>query len=90
MSTVKQGSMQQPSLSGFGAGNVVWLDGGKRIRLDDTVDYWPATGAWQGLEPTSGEAERPSGVGMASMLAFLKVERERAGLPAQAPTPLKA
>lgn len=89
MSTVKQGSSGQVGLGGFGAGNVVKLDGGRRIRLDDKVDFWPATGAWRSLE-TAQEAERPSGTGMASMLAFLKSERERAGLDTGAPIPLKS
>jgi hypothetical protein len=90
MSSIKPASTQQAGLDGFGVGRVVRLDGGKRIRLDDKVDFWPATGAWQALEPLLEQGDRTTGVGMASMLAFLKAERQRAGLPTGTPAPLRS
>ena len=37
MNKPKQASISQHTLGGFGSGNVVSLDGGKRLRLDDKV-----------------------------------------------------
>lgn len=89
MTAEKSAAAAPRQLEGFGAGSVVKLDGGRRIRLDDIVDFWPATGAWQAL-PSGVDGDRPrsAGVGMASMLAFLKLERERAGQPLRVPAPL--
>src|SRR5689334_11179313 len=88
MSALKRASGAQMGLGGFGAGNVVQLDGGKRVRLDDKVDFWPATGVWRALEVGPGCTEVASGHGMSSMLEFLKRERERAGHPVAKPVPL--
>lgn len=83
MVTLKKGSDQQLGLGGFGSGNVVSLDGGKRLRLDDKVDFWPGTGVWQILS-TQQESH-----GVSSMLAFLVAERERAGRPIARPVPIE-
>lgn len=90
MSNVKQGNAQQPGLGGYGTGSVVRLDGGKRIRLDDRVDYWPATGAWQSLDRRAADGEAAAGIGMASMLAFLQQAREAAGQLPRVPPALKS
>ena len=66
-----------------GMGNVVALDDGKRLRLDDKVDFWPGTGIWRILA-TQEEAR-----GVSAMLAFLVQERERAGRPVAQPTPIQ-
>lgn len=68
-------------------GNMVSLDGGKRIRLDDKADFWPATGKWRALEARGGHEPR-SGEGMPGLLTFLTEERERAGRPVVGPAPV--
>lgn len=83
MVTLKKGSDQQLGLGGFGSGNVVSLDGGKRLRLDDKVDFWPGTGVWRIL------STQQEGRGVSSMLAFLVDERERAGKPISRPVPIE-
>lgn len=88
MTALKRAAAGQMSLDAFGAGNVVKLDGGKRIRLDEKVDFWPATGVWRSITLAGPGEEAPSGHGMQSMLAFLKAERERAGHPVEQPNPL--
>lgn len=82
MRALKQAPAGQMGLGGFGLGNMVSLDGGKRLRLDDKVDFWPATGRWRAIE---GEH---SGHGVGPMLEFLKAERERAGVPVRLAQPL--
>lgn len=82
MNKPKQASSEQLTLGAFGKGNVVSLDGGKRLRLDDKVDFWPGTGTWRVL-PTGQE-----GIGVTSMLAFLVKERESSGQPMPVPVPL--
>ena len=72
----------QLTLGGFGTGSVVRLDGGKRLRLDDKVEFWPATGKWKAL------SNDKDGVGVTSMLAFLEQERERSGQPVPEPVPM--
>jgi len=84
MDKPKPASSSQLTLGGFGSGNVVSLDGGKRLRLDDKVDFWPRTGAW--LAPTTGQ----KGTGVTSMLAFLVEERERSGQAVPNPVPIKS
>lgn len=86
MSKVTHADARQQSLAGLGEGSVVKLDGGKRLRLDDRVDYWPATQAWQTIDDSKGAAS--SGIGMPSMLAFLKQARANAGRPVAMPTPI--
>lgn len=88
MSKMKPGSEAQSHLAGFAAGAVVILDGGSRIRLDDKVDYWPATGEWRALVDR-GSAPG-DGAGMTSLLAFLQEERARAGTPVESPAPLRS
>lgn len=83
MVTLKKGSDQQLGLGGFRSGNVVSLDGGKRLRLDDKVDFWPGTGVWRILS-TQQEAQ-----GVSAMFAFLVDERERAGKPIARPVPFE-
>jgi hypothetical protein len=82
MTKPKQASSGQLMLGAFGQGNVVSLDGGKRLRLDDKVDFWPGTGQWK-VEATGQE-----GIGMTSMLAFLEQERERSGQPVPPRVPI--
>ena len=83
MNKPKQASSSQHTLGGFGSGNVVSLDGGKRLRLDDKVDFWPRTGAWRAL--SMGQ----EGTGVTSMLAFLVKERERSGQSVPKPVPMQ-
>lgn len=87
VSALKQASGGQMGLGGFCTGNVVQLDGGRRIRLDDMVDYWPLTGVWRALEKDADGNAVASGRGMPSVLHFLKMERERAGRPVAMPVP---
>lgn len=68
----------------FENGQVVRLDGGKRLRLDDKVDFWPASGRWQVVD--TGE----EGHGVTALLAFLVQEREREGRPVSDPVPLES
>lgn len=63
----------QLGLAAFGTGNLVTLDGGERIRLDDLVDFWPSSGAWRVL--ATGEEHE----GLTAMLAYLTQSRLRAG-----------
>lgn len=83
MSKLKQAASGQAGLGGFGQGNVVHLDGGKRVRLDDRVDFWPGTQAWQTIQ--DGPDGPASGTGMTSMLAYLKKQREADGQPVGPP-----
>lgn len=88
MSRPKSGNSAQPALNGRGQGNVVVLDGGARVRLDDKADFWPATGNWQSLAaPPAGQAP-VKGVGMPSLLDYLARERGLAGNPVVGPVPL--
>lgn len=75
-------SGQQLAFGEFSKGSMVMLDGGKRMRLDDKVDFWPATGAWKVL--ATGE----DGNGPTAMFAFLAREREKAGDPVPDPAPV--
>lgn len=79
MNKVQQGSSQQMAFGAFSQGSMVSLDGGRRLRLDDKVDFWPATGNWKVL--ATGE----EGMGPTSMFAFLAKERELAGQPVPEP-----
>ncbi|CAN7332747.1 zinc-finger-containing protein [Rhizobacter sp. LjRoot28] len=88
MQKSKATSDAQPQLGGLGTGAVVVLDGGTRVRLDDRVDYWPATGEWRPLGPPSNAAELAGGVGMTSLLEYLASERVRTGHPVLGPVPL--
>jgi hypothetical protein len=83
MNKPKEASSSQLTLGAFGTGSVVTLDGGKRLRLDDKVDFWPSTGSWKVL--STGQ----EGIGVTSMFAFLEQERERVGLAAPKPVPIK-
>ena len=56
MSKPMMGSAGQMGLGGFGDGSVVKLDGGKRMRLDDRVDFWPGTQTWKTVVGLSGGA----------------------------------
>lgn len=84
MQALKQAPAGQMGLGGFGTGNMVRLEGGKRLRLDDKVDFFPATQRWETLDGTN------RGSGVSTMLEFLKAERERAGNPVHPPAPLKS
>jgi hypothetical protein len=85
MTLLKKAAVGQAGLGGFGQGNVVSLDGGKRIRLDDRVDFWPATQTWQTVQDgTDGPA---GGIGMTSLLVYLKRMREAEGQPVTPPRP---
>ena len=88
MCAVKTESIGQAGLAGFGAGKVVKLDGGKRLRLDDRVDFWPGSQNWQTVQ--DGPDGTTSGVGVAGMLAFLKRVREAEGRPVAVPAPRKS
>lgn len=69
-------------LEALGAGSVVPLDGGKRLRLDGKVDFWPATRRWQVL----GAEQEGHGVG--AMLAHLVQARAQEGRPVAEPVAL--
>jgi len=84
MSALKQAAAGQMPLGAFGTGNIVKLDGGKRLRLDDKVDFFPLTQRWESVDGAH------NGSGVSQMLAFLKAERERAGSPVHPPAPLKS
>ena len=79
----KQASSRQLTLGAFGTGSVATLDDGKRLRLDDKVDFWPGTGSWKVL--STGQA----GFGVTSLFAFLEQERERVGQAVPKPVPIK-
>lgn len=66
----------------FGASQVVRLDGGRRLRLDGRIDFWPGSGKWQVL--ASGEEHQ----GVTQMLAFLVQQRKAEGRPLAEPTPI--
>lgn len=83
MSAYRKGAEGQTGLGGFGQGNVVSLDGGKRMRMDDRVDFWPSTQAWQTV--VDGPDGPASGIGMTSLLAYLKRMREADGCPVGPP-----
>lgn len=83
MSALQGGNASQLALGGFGEGSVVKLDGGKRLRLDDRVDFWPATQAWQTTR--DGPDGPAQGIGFTSLLAYLKRVREAEGRAVEAP-----
>ncbi|MFG6417265.1 zinc-finger-containing protein [Roseateles sp. DC23W] len=83
MVAYRQGSDGQAGLGVFGEGNVVSLDGGKRIRMDDRVDFWPGNQAWQTI--ADGPDGPATGIGMTSLLTYLKRMRELAGRPVPSP-----
>lgn len=82
MNSSKPASAQQLPLAAFSQGSITMLDGGERIRLDDKVDFWPATQAWRAIEGAD------SGTGTTSMLAYLVRRREEAGDPVPEPVPI--
>ncbi len=84
MNKLQKGSSQQQAFGEFSQGSMVSLDGGRRLRLDDKVDFWPATGTWKVL--ATGEA----GTGPTTMFAFLLKERERAGHPVPEPVAISS
>ena len=88
MDSVQTEAIGQAGLEGFGAGKVVKLDGGKRLRLDDRVDFWPGSQNWQTVQ--DGPDGPASGVGVTGMLAFLKRVRVAEGRPVAMPAPRKA
>lgn len=81
MSKLQRASAQQMGLGGLGEGSVVQLDGGKRLRLDDRVDFWPGTQVWQTTR--DGPDVPAQGIGFASLLAYLKRVREAEGRAVQ-------
>jgi len=85
MTLLKKAAAGQAALGGFGQGNVVSLDGGKRVRLDDRIDFWPGTQTWQTVQ--DGPDGPVSGIGMTSLLACLKRMREADGQPVTSPRP---
>lgn len=68
-----QAASGQLSLEAFAQGSVVRLDGGQRVRLDDKVDFWSASGAWKSLVSSD------TGHGATTMLAFLMSQRRAEG-----------
>lgn len=76
------GRTGSPALAGFGHGSMVVLDGGERLRLDDQVDFWPATGAWRNTD--TGD----TGQGPTTLFAHLAAQRAKAGQPVPEPVPL--
>lgn len=83
MTKPMKGAEGQLGLGGLGEGSVISLDGGKRMRLDDRVDFWPATQTWKTV--VDGPAGPASGLGFASLLDYLKRTREAEGRPVGAP-----
>lgn len=83
MSKPMKGAIGQMGLGGFGEGSVVSLDGGKRMRLDDRVDFWPGTQAWKTV--VDGPDGSAGGIGFTSLLDYLKRIREAEGRPVAAP-----
>lgn len=83
MSALQKGNASQLGLGGFGEGSVVKLDGGKRLRLDDRVDFWPGTQAWQTTR--DGPDGPAQGIGFTSLLAYLKRVREAEGRAVEPP-----
>jgi zinc-finger-containing domain len=73
MAKLNQASSKQLTLGAFSQGNFASLDGGKRLRMDDRVDYWPGTGRWQ------DSVTREQGDSVSSMLAHVARVREGAG-----------
>jgi hypothetical protein len=88
MSKPVKGAAGQMALGGLGEGSVVALDGGRRMRLDDRVDFWPATQAWKTV--VDGPDGPASGTGFTSLLDYLKRVREAAGSPVAAPVARKS
>jgi len=80
---LQKGNANQLGLGGFGEGSVVKLDGGKRLRLDDRVDFWPGTQAWQTMR--DGPDGPVQGIGFTSLLAYLKRVREAEGRAVEPP-----
>lgn len=83
MSKPIKAAASQMGLGGFGEGSVVSLDGGKRMRLDDRVDFWPGTQTWKAV--VDGPDGPANGIGFTSLLDYLKRTREAEGRPVQAP-----
>jgi hypothetical protein len=83
MTKPMKGAAGQMGLGGFGEGSVVSLDGGKRMRLDDRVDFWPATQTWKTI--VNGPDGPATGIGFTSLLDYLQRTREAEGLPVAAP-----
>lgn len=77
MSKPMKGAAAQMGLGGFGDGSVVSLDGGKRLRLDDRVDFWPVTQAWKTV--IDGPDGPAGGSGLSSLFDYLKRTREAEG-----------
>lgn len=77
MSKPMKGAAAQMGLGGFGDGSVVSLDGGKRLRLDDRVDFWPVTQAWKTV--VDGPDGPAGGSGLSSLFDYLKRTREAEG-----------
>jgi hypothetical protein len=88
MSPLKKSTGGQMGLGGFGEGNVESLDGGQRLRLDERVDFWPGTQVWQSI--ADGPDGPASGVGVTSMLAYLKQARAAEGRPVAMPIPFQS
>ncbi|MFT3955769.1 MAG: zinc-finger-containing protein [Piscinibacter sp.] len=84
MNKVQKGSSQQQTFGEFSQGSMVSLDDGRRLRLDDKVDFWPATGTWQVL--ATGE----EGTGPTSMFAYLAEQRTLAGQPVPKPVAINS
>lgn len=82
--TLKKGDASQIGLGGFGEGSVVQLDGGKRLRLDDRVDFWPGTQTWRTVR--DGPDGPRQGIGFTSLLAYLHRVRAAEGSPIALPT----
>lgn len=85
MTAPKNADPGQMTLGGFAQGSVVKLDGGKRLRLDGWVDFWPGSKNWESVK--DGPDGPACGVGVTSMLAFLKRVREAEGRAVTMPTP---
>lgn len=83
MTKPMKGAAGQMGLGGFGEGSVVALDGGRRMRLDNRVDFWPATQTWKTI--VDGPEGPATGVGFTSLLDYLKRTREAEGHPVAEP-----
>jgi hypothetical protein len=85
MSKPMMGAAGQMGPGGFGDASVVKLDGGKRLRLDDRVDFWPATQTWTivvgGLDGPASGIGIGIGIGITRLLDDLKRTREAQDRP---------
>jgi hypothetical protein len=86
MCALRKSTGSQMGLGGFGEGNIESLDGGQRLRLDERIDFWPATQVWQTV--CDGPEGPANGIGVSTMFAFLKRARAAEGRPVAMPTPL--